>query len=392
MKKIDLKVFIIYFLIIVYTVLSSMFLIKQYRNVYLYYINPIIWLLIFLITLFVSKDEDRRIKGKIDKIQVIFITVILYLMIYFAMGLFFGYQKSPYTHTFIGYLNNFSAIFIIVIFKEFIRSFLLMNSERNKVLYFFITLLFIIIEINFTNLVDSFSSSAEIFKYFSSVLFPLILKNILITYLMLTCGLSGVLSYLLPISFANIVLPIFPMLNWFLSTILEILLMLILYIYVSSIHAKKTLKTSHRRLKKQSPFKMLPFVFIIVILVLFIAGFFKYMPVAVMSNSMKGTYERGDVVIISKIDDEEIKNLKIGDIIEYAYDKTYVMHRIIRIDKDINGNLLFTTKGDNNKSEDKRKVTEKQVLGIIKYKIPKIGYPSVLINEIFKKIKPNVEI
>jgi hypothetical protein len=47
--------------------------------------------------------------------------------------------------------------------------------------------------------------------------------------------------------------------------------------------------------------------------------------------------------------------------------------------------LLFTTKGDNLDHNDVKKVTERQIVGIIKKIVPKCGYPSVWFYEFLSK-------
>lgn len=43
--------------------------------------------------------------------------------------------------------------------------------------------------------------------------------------------------------------------------------------------------------------------------------------------------------------------------------------------------------GDNNNAPDIKKVEQKQIIGKIKFMIPKVGYPSVLLNEFLNKNK-----
>ena len=50
----------------------------------------------------------------------------------------------------------------------------------------------------------------------------------------------------------------------------------------------------------------------------------------------------------------------------------------------LNNKKYFTTKGDNLKSNDPLKVKEEQIIGIIKFTIPKLGYPSVWLYELLK--------
>ena len=73
-------------------------------------------------------------------------------------------------------------------------------------------------------------------------------------------------------------------------------------------------------------------------------------------------------------------SLKVGDIIAYEYNKVIIIHRIEKIVFD-RGQYYYYTKGDYNKNVDNWYVEEKMIKGIVRYKIPYIGYPTVWINE-----------
>ena len=121
--------------------------------------------------------------------------------------------------------------------------------------------------------------------------------------------------------------------------------------------------------------------------------FFKYKPIAILSNSMYPNIKRGDAVISEKITKNDLKSIKLNDIIEYRLGGASVIHRVVAIDLDKDGNLVFVTKGDNNTNVDADKVTEEQVVGVVNMKVPYVGYPTVWISEILtEKEKPNVEL
>lgn len=97
-------------------------------------------------------------------------------------------------------------------------------------------------------------------------------------------------------------------------------------------------------------------------------------PMVVLSGSMSGETEGhievGDLIFVGKADPEE---LETGDVIAYMSDGTAVTHRITAIERAENDELLFTTKGDANLSEDTEAVTEQQIIGIYQGRIPKVG-------------------
>ena len=85
---------------------------------------------------------------------------------------------------------------------------------------------------------------------------------------------------------------------------------------------------------------------------------------------------KGDVVIVDKY----FKDIKQGDILAYNYDNKVVVHRVYKI-INTNGEYYIYTKGDANQDYDKYKITQDMFVGIVKAKLPLIGYPTVLLNE-----------
>ena len=97
----------------------------------------------------------------------------------------------------------------------------------------------------------------------------------------------------------------------------------------------------------------------------------------IVSPSMVPSINVLDVVVTMRVDDPE--NLKKGDIItfnstEYSYSGVTITHRISNIDKTSNGQYLFTTKGDNNNTEDSARTSFDKIYGKVLFRIPKIGY------------------
>lgn len=97
-------------------------------------------------------------------------------------------------------------------------------------------------------------------------------------------------------------------------------------------------------------------------------------PLVVLSGSMSGDapdhIEAGDLIFVTKAVASE---LEVGDVITFMQGKTVVTHRIIEISTDESGKLLFLTKGDANNTEDTEPVSEADLVGIYRSRIPKVG-------------------
>ena len=199
MLKLNFRSLLIYIIISMYTLFISILYIDKLGSKYTDILNPLAWLFIFIITLYLHWNSNKRIKGKKDKAQTVFIIILFYLIMYFISGLFFGYSRSPLSHEPVYLLKNIWTFLIIVILQEYVRFSLLNSNKRSKLFIISITLVFILININFINFQNNFISGESTFKYISSTIVPVISQNILFTYLSIKCGYESVLAYRLPI-------------------------------------------------------------------------------------------------------------------------------------------------------------------------------------------------
>ena len=152
-------------------------------------------------------------------------------------------------------------------------------------------------------------------------------------------------------------------------------------------------KTLYKREKKDSKNKSkykeilmyAPIFSILAILVGLVSGVFKYQLIAIASNSMNPAFYRGDAIIMQKVDANERKNIKIGEVIVYNLDGAYVVHRVIEKKETISGGYIYKTKGDNNNAPDTKMVEASQVVGKTSLIVKYIGYPTVLLQETLSK-------
>lgn len=100
----------------------------------------------------------------------------------------------------------------------------------------------------------------------------------------------------------------------------------------------------------------------------------------IISGSMKPEINVNDVIIVKKVQQEE---LHINDIISFKMNEEIITHRIINVQKENDEKVYYVTKGDANNTEDTEKITFENIEGKYIFKIEKIGY---LITAIQNKI------
>ena len=389
MKRVKFNIFhLVILLYLIFSIfINKLIDLKTYNLI----INPIFWLIISISIYIRTGNNHGRFSKLNENEKTILITTLFYLIINFMSGLIFGYTSNPYSNKVIPFLTNFWQIVIVIMGIEYTRSYVINENKNNKLFVILFTIIFILLEINFSKLFSSINDREELFKYVSSTLLPLIFGNILYTYLTIKGSYKLVYIYRVIVEVAFLIVPILPNFDWFMIGIRGIIVPAIIYLVLKYTSNYKSVRTRSNGRKKQNPLIYVPVFSIILIFVLFMAGIFIYEPIAVLSNSMNPVFYRGDVVIYSKVDNNKLKNIKKYNIIIYSKDGQAVVHRVV--DKYIkDGETYFITKGDANISNDLNPVSESQVIGVYQLSIKYIGYPSVWLNQIFNYEKPNVEI
>ncbi len=364
-------------LVILYIIINSLVITPSQVPFYNELINPMMWIGLCVMAILLSKDSVLRVKDESNKTQSLIIVMIIYIILYFLLGLIFGFQKTPYSKNIFSVITNIWSFGGIIFFQEFIRASMIKVEHKRKFNFILVTILFTLANLSFTNFFDHFANVKEGFIYTVSTLIPLIVSNGVFTYLALIGGPKLPIVYRLFVTLPEFVVPILPNLDWFGTAIIGVTLPLAVFVYLNYVHVKKTERFSKRESRQYSPAVYIPVFIVIALVAGFVIGIFKYQPIAVLSGSMSPTFDRGDAVVVEKLNKAEKRELKKGDIVQYASGSQYVIHRIVEIENDVYGNRTFITKGDNNNGNDLNPVSSDQVVGKVAFVIKYIGYPSV---------------
>jgi signal peptidase I len=102
---------------------------------------------------------------------------------------------------------------------------------------------------------------------------------------------------------------------------------------------------------------------------------FGYQLKTVLSGSMEPTFKTGSIIAVKPVDTKERETLKEGDVITFqASEDKLVTHRIIGV-KTSGKNVMYETKGDNNKTADMEPVLSANVKALYSgFTIPYVGY------------------
>ena len=378
MQKSKNATIVILIAIFTYGLLGSIKLVKDINTIYLYIINPIFWigLSIILFNILGKSIEKRKIKKDITEYTLIATTV--FIVTYMLSGLFVTFGNNPYNTSIIGVLHNLWIFGTVLVAKEYVRYRLINNVyEKDKTkIAVLIAIIYVIIDIEINRIIGQSATIYSVSKYFVEMVLPNIAKNVLFSYIAIKGNYIPSAIYQLITNLYFWISPILPNSPWVMTAIINITIPTILFLYIRYANNKINIKRNRESIANSDPRAVIPIVVIIILGLFFAMGIFPIKPVAIASGSMEKELYVGDVAIVQKCTANDIK---VGDIIEYQLEDYTVIHRVIAINQN-NGNFYFSTKGDNNNSQDEGQVNEEQLIGKVVYKIKYLGYPAIWLN------------
>ena len=370
-------------IISIYTIITIFIIIKN-NSLYTNIINPLFWSFIIVYLLWYIKHFYIRFSGDRKYLVYIIIISFMYVVAYFYLGFIFGFSKSPYNHDIASIFSNIITQFIPIIGVEMVRGVLVIQNKDNKPALIYTTIVLILIGINYDVYAGLFSNKEQFFKYNCSYILPSISLGILYTYLTRKGSFLLSLIFRLFNRFFVIVLPILPNIDWFITGSIYILSPVFIYILFKYkfIKEKQDIRKKHENLSAKISYIIT--LALAITLICFMLGTFKYEPITILTNSMSGTFDRGDVIIYRKLTDEELKKIPLYSIIVYSIGDQYIAHRVVSIQKE-NDNISYQTKGDNNNVCDKPLVYPNQIKGVYTFCVKYVGFPSIWLYEYFNK-------
>ena len=380
MQKSKKATIITIILILLVGVLKNFKVIKQINNIYIYIINPLFWIIISILMFLTFSKNIGNQKLKKQIIQYTINASISFIIIYMLTGLIVTFGKNSYDTTIKGIIINIWIYGIELIAREFIRYKLIDNvydKDKEKIAILII-IIYVVIDIQLNKVIGDDVTTFSCIRYILQYVLPNIAKNILFSYMTIYSGCVPSIIYQLITNLYFWISPILPNSPWIMTTIIEITIPTILYLYIRYSKNKLDIFKSRKNLIDSNPKNIISLVIFIILVIWFAIGIFPIQPVSIATGSMEKELNVGDVVIIKKCNSNDVN---VGDIIQYQMEGYTVIHRIIE-KKQKNGEFSFITKGDNNNTPDKEEVKENQLIGKVVFKIKYIGYPAILLHNL----------
>lgn len=375
MKKSELKAIIIMVLSILLLLFNS-FINKIFDRYSICLFVIVLFIVLFILFGFI-KSKNRFFK---DVVLNILADIIIYYIVSYLLGLVLKFTYSIYSFTFVNLIKNIVPVLIVIIFSELSRYIINQKFKSNKYVLALSLFLFFMIDTTLVYERIDFSSFNTSFNIISLLILPSFSINFLLTYLSTVVDYRVCILYRILMEIPVYILPFFTDFGVYIESIIKFVFPIIVFwrVYVSFMKLP-----INSILKKQTKKNSFVYVIILVIsffIVLLTSGSFKYRLYVVATGSMIPNINKGDVVITKKLSDEEKNKLDVGRVIVFKQKGKIIVHRIFRTVAS-GKQIFFETKGDNNNSSDGYLIDISNIIGIADFRIPYIGYPTVLLNE-----------
>lgn len=380
MKKGFNKILILEIILLIFLLFNSF----VFKIANMYVISGI--MLPFLILMIVLNGfEKDNYRYKKDVLLNIIIFLLMYYFITYFLGLFSGFVKSSYSLSFINIIKNTFPVIVLILISELMRYVLFNKTKRNLPCLIIGCLLFVMVDVNTMVHIYDVKTALGITKMICLVVFPSITKNIFLTYLTMKVGYKNGIIYRLITELSTYLLPIFPDFGEYINVLLKTVLPIAIMARLNNMfnyYSVRKIKDSRYNSRKLVLYSFITFALLTIVLLT--SGLFTYQALTIGSGSMSPTIEKGDVIILKSMKNEEARKIKKGDVLVYNHDNKIIVHRVIK--KSNNGETIsFKTKGDYNNAKDSWTVKQEDVIGIVKFRIRWVGMPTVALNELLNK-------
>lgn len=380
MKKDRLRIFLLEIILIIFLFFALFALNIISRKLLALFLG----IYAIIVSLFLKKRSFSSMnKKQVTILMVVF--AIIYIAIFYMLGLYFGFEKSKILFSFKTIIDFILPLSIIIISSEWIRATFLSHnleikykSKKKDLSIVFSYISMVIIDLLIYTEVYDLARLADFLTLLGFVFFSSLSCNLLYNYITNRFGIKGIVLFrLITVLFAYII-PIVPDVYIFLRSFLRMLYPYLIYIVFEKLYSKNDYTMGRQEKRKEIAGNT----FIIVLaaaLVMLISCEFKYGIIVVGSESMTGTLNKGDAVIFEKYTDQEIKN---GQVVIFDYNNIQTIHRVVEVQR-INGEYRFYTQGDANKRKDENYRTKEDIYALVDLRVKYIGYPTLWIRELF---------
>ena len=328
--------------------------------------------------IFLKKRSILSINTK-QVIMIVTVIALSVIMVYYLLGLKFGFINNPYAWRFSVFFNRFFPTLAVIVGSEIIRYVVRAQESRSADALIYISLVLAEMLVCSTASV-AISSFDNFMDLVALTMLPAMLSNLLYHYIVIRYGVLPNVIYRCITTLYIYVIPITPRVSDSLVAFATLFIPLAIYLFIDILFEKKKRYALQKKSKLTVPITVIA-VALMLGAVMVVSNQFRIGAYVIATPSMTGELNVGDAAIYERYDEQTIIE---GQVIVFEKNDLVVIHRVADI-QIINGQKRYYTKGDANDYLDSEFIYDSDIVGLVNYKIPYIGYPTLWLRGLFDR-------
>jgi signal peptidase len=332
-----------------------------------------------ILTYFMVKKRSILSMNKQQVLLIMAVIAVVYLMLYYLTGIDLGFYKNIFGWNAISFFSRLVPAALIIAASEVYRWIIRAQDDRPAdILCYLSCVLAEMIVCSTANVaVSSFSSFMSLV---AETMFPAVVANLLYSYLSKRYGFYPNIVYRAITTLYIYLIPILPALSMAITSFINLFLPIGIYLFIDAMYERKRRYALAKKSKLEVPITILA-VAAMLITVMVVSNHFYVGSYVIATESMTGELNKGDVAIYERYEDQTVIE---GQVIAFEKDDIVVIHRVVEI-QIINGQNRYFTKGDANENRDSDFIYDSDIIGLVTFKIPYLGYPTLWLRSLFAR-------
>jgi signal peptidase len=302
------------------------------------------------------------------------------LVVYYLTGVHFGFYKSSTPLSIGSFFKNILPITTIIVAIEVIRYVLL--AQKAKFMGLLAYTAGVLTEILVFSTLDYITTFNRFMDAVAIYTLPAITANILYNFLSKNYGFMPNIVYRLIMTLYLYVLPVYPQTPDSLYSFAKLIVPIFIYLFIRALYSKRKNYESHRS-KAWARVTVGVSAAIMISIVMLISCEFHYRAIIIATESMTGEINKGDMIVYEEYTAGK-QFVEEQDVVVYIKNGNRIVHRVVDIER-VEGRNRYYTKGDVNDAVDAGYISDSDIEGVVLFKLPFVGYPSLWLRDAFKR-------
>ena len=307
---------------------------------------------------------------------------LLYFVFYYVSAVYFGLTKTGYGLKSDIILEFIIPIAIVIIGTEIARY--VLCAQKDKWANAFAYLIALTADVLICATIPAMTNMATFMEVIGLTLFPGILYNLLYNYLSVRYGFVPIIIYKAFTVWAFYLIPYGSAISYSLISFINMLIPIAIFLFIDSLYERKrryALGNTSKFWRVMSKVLTVIVIILMIATIMVISNQFYIGAYVIATDSMTGELNRGDVAIYERYEEQLIIE---GQVIVFEQSGSVIVHRVVDIEI-INGITRYYTKGDANEDRDAGYIFDSDIIGLVTYKLPLFGYPTLWVRSLFDR-------